>query len=363
MKILLIHNYYQYPGGEDTYFESLKELLVKNGHQVQTYTKNSKQLRSFNDKIKTSIGLFNNFQTKKELRKIINSFKPNIAQIQNIYPQISPSVYHVLHQHKVPIIQRISNYRLLCPKGILFRNNQICELCINKRFKYSSIIHGCYQQSRIASLIFSSSQYYHQLIKSFDLINHFIFPTKFVRDLHLEYLPIPKEKTAIIPTFTNIQTIKPNLKIAPPFKEYYLYVGQFNEQKGILDLLEQFKDTQGKNLICIGNGPLKNQVLKYKKYSNIKIIGWQPRASLVSYYKKAKAVIIPSKWYDPLPNVLIEAKSFKKSIIIPKNKYLRLINKKNIIQEAKIDTEAHYQKLNILYITTVNQFSKPIANY
>lgn len=363
MKILLIHNYYQYPGGEDTYFESLKQLLIKNNHQVKTYTKNNKQLDSFSDKVKTSIGLFYNLKTKNELSKIIKSFKPDIAQIQNIYPLISPSVYHVLHKHQVPIIQRISNYRLLCPKGILFRDNKICELCINKRFKYPNIIHGCYQQSRIASLIFSSSLYFHQLIKSFDLINHFIFPTEFIRDLHLKYLPIPKNKTTVIPTFTNIQTIKSNLKISPPFKEYYLYVGQFNEQKGVIDLLEQFIKTPKKNLICIGDGPLKKQVLKYQNYANIKIIDWQPKSSLVTYYKKAKAVIIPSKWYDPLPNVLLEAKSLNKSIIIPKNKYLRLINKKNIIQEAKIDTEAHYQKLIVLYITTVNHFSKPIANY
>jgi len=349
MKILLIHNYYQYPSGEDTYFESLKELLIKNDNQVKTYTRNNKQLRSFDDKVKTSTGLFYNLKTKNELGKIIKSFKPDIAQIQNIYPLISPTVYHVLHKHKVPIIQRISNYRLLCPKGILFRDNKICKLCINKRFKYPSIIHDCYQQSRIASFIFSSSLYYHQLIKSFDLINHFVFPTKFVRDLHLKYLPIPKRKTVIIPTFTNINETKPNISIKPLFNRYYLYVGQFNEQKGIIDLLEQFKDTPKKNLICIGDGPLKNQVLKYQKYPNIKIINWQSRTSLVTYYKKAKAVIIPSKWYDPLPNVLVEALSLNKAVIMPKNRYIHSLYGKTKKQKEQINIAKYYYKLIELY--------------
>ncbi len=44
MKILLIHNYYQYYGGEETYFHSVAKLLKQKGHEVKTYTKDSKNI-------------------------------------------------------------------------------------------------------------------------------------------------------------------------------------------------------------------------------------------------------------------------------------------------------------------------------
>ncbi|KKP29423.1 MAG: Glycosyl transferase group 1, partial [Parcubacteria group bacterium GW2011_GWA2_31_28] len=51
MKILFIHNYYQYYGGEETYFHSLTKLLQQKGHEVITYTKDSKDIKTFWDKI------------------------------------------------------------------------------------------------------------------------------------------------------------------------------------------------------------------------------------------------------------------------------------------------------------------------
>ena len=44
MKILSIHNYYQYPGGEDTVFKSETSLLEKHGHQVIHYIKQNDEI-------------------------------------------------------------------------------------------------------------------------------------------------------------------------------------------------------------------------------------------------------------------------------------------------------------------------------
>ena len=37
MKILLVHNRYQIPGGEEVVFEQERQLLERAGHQVLTY--------------------------------------------------------------------------------------------------------------------------------------------------------------------------------------------------------------------------------------------------------------------------------------------------------------------------------------
>ena len=41
--ILIVHNYYQIPGGEDTVVASEKKLLEEHGHKVILYSRNNKR--------------------------------------------------------------------------------------------------------------------------------------------------------------------------------------------------------------------------------------------------------------------------------------------------------------------------------
>lgn len=51
-KVLIVHNYYQIPGGEDTVVANEEKLLRDNGHQVVVYTRNNTELKSMNLKQK-----------------------------------------------------------------------------------------------------------------------------------------------------------------------------------------------------------------------------------------------------------------------------------------------------------------------
>jgi len=326
MRILLIHNRYQYYGGEETYVESLKKLLGKNGHKVYLYTKDSKNIKTLGDKIKAGLGLFWNFRTAKELTEIIKEFKPNIAHFNNIYPLIGATAFKICHNSKIPIIQTIHNYRFMCPKGILFRKGKICERCINKRFFSPAILYGCYHQSYIASLFFTLAFFYHKyILKTFNYINLYIFPSKFTQSYYLRHLNISKKKTTFLPYFVDIKPSKKPVKKG----SYYLFVGRLSEEKGIIELLEVFKKLPEYKLKVIGTGPLQEKVHRYKRYQNIDIVGYLPHFKIIPIFKKARALIVPSLWYEVFPLVIIEAIMSKINIISfidfsLNNKYLLL---------------------------------------
>jgi hypothetical protein len=50
MKILLVHNKYKQPGGENVVFESEAELLSRNGHFVERLVFDNATIRTFADK-------------------------------------------------------------------------------------------------------------------------------------------------------------------------------------------------------------------------------------------------------------------------------------------------------------------------
>ena len=44
--VLIVHNYYQIPGGEDTVVENEKKMLEENGHKVVLYTRHNDELNN-----------------------------------------------------------------------------------------------------------------------------------------------------------------------------------------------------------------------------------------------------------------------------------------------------------------------------
>lgn len=314
MRILLLHNYYQFYGGEDTYVKSLKQLLEQKGHSVFLFTKDSKNIKTIWDKAKTAAGLFTNSAIDHEIRAVVQAFKPDISHCQNIFPLITPQSYKTLHSLHIPIVQRISNYRYLCPKGTLFRDNKICDLCVRKRFAYPAIQYGCYHDSRLSSLALSSSLYVTKLQNTLSLVNAFMFPSTFIQEYHKKHLNIPVKKMHVIPTFTTLQnTYNTECKK----RKNFVYIGRLSEEKGVIPLLTIFSKLPTLHLTVIGDGPLYQEVKKYAKYPNITIKGPVKHVEVASDIYHAIAVIIPSLWYDVFPNVVLEANAMHTPVIAP----------------------------------------------
>ena len=345
MKVLLIHNFYQYWGGEDSYVTSLRKLLVEKGHEVYLYSKDSKKIKTFWDKLRTAIGLFYNPWVEKELAKIIEEFKPEVVHFHNVYPLIGATAYWVCKKYNIPIVQHIHNYRFMCPKGILFRNNKICELCLHKRFPFYSILFGCYHRSYLASFFFSLAFYYHNLIKTFDLIDKFIFPSEFIRDYYLKHLKINKEKTVFLPYFVDVKKSDLTKKIKK--EDYFLFVGRLSEEKGIIQLLEVFKTLPKIKLVVIGDGPLREEVAHYKKYPNIEILGFLKREKIYDYMRRSKAVIIPYMCYEVGPISYIEAILNKAKVIIFQSENIKIINKNLKLLNYKVNNFSDLKKIII----------------
>lgn len=355
MKVLILFNRYEYRGGEDTYVDNLIKLLKKNGHQVRAYIKDSRNIKRLPAKIKACLGLFWNFQAENELEKIIQSFKPDVAHFHNIYPLISPTAYHVCKKNRVKIVQTIHNYKFVCPKNSLFREGKICELCVTKSIAYPSIIYGCYHNSRLASLIYSLAFFIHKQIGSFNLIDTYIFPSPFTQEYYLKYVQIPKKKTVILPYFVVPQ--EKTTQIIPQ-QDYFLFVGRLSEEKGISQLLETFSDLPKLKLKVIGDGPLKEEL--GKKYINFKNIIFAPhiKHSEVSLHmKQARAIIVPSLWYEVQPNVILEAIDSHCPIIIPKTaNFSSWVPKKTAVSTYQINNPKSLKK------TILASISKEISS-
>ena len=94
-KILIVHNYYQVPGGEDTVVANEKKLLEDNGHEVILYTRDNSEIRKMNffRKLLLPFTSIYSRRTAKDIKKIIQENGIDIVHVHNTLHLISPSVY------------------------------------------------------------------------------------------------------------------------------------------------------------------------------------------------------------------------------------------------------------------------------
>ena len=141
--ILIVHNYYQIPGGEDTVVANEKKMLEKHGHKVILYSRNNAELKQMSKLQKAFLPVTTVFnpRTYRDIKKLISKEKIEVVHVHNTLNLVSPAVYYAARRMKVPVVQTIHNFRLLCPGATFYRDGHICEDCV----EYAKLIYGLRQ--------------------------------------------------------------------------------------------------------------------------------------------------------------------------------------------------------------------------
>ena len=210
-KILIIHNYYQIPGGEDTVVANEKKLLEENGHEVILYTRNNNEIKTMSrfQKLLLPFMTVYNPRSARDVRRIIQNEKIDIVHVHNTLNLISPSVYYAAVRCGIPVVQTVHNFRLICPGALLYRDGHVCEDCLGKGL-LCAVRHGCYRGSKLQTLLLVISTLLHRTTGIYRKL-HYICLTEFNKQ---KLLLINRKKIMINPAQV---FVKPNFTFeAPP---------------------------------------------------------------------------------------------------------------------------------------------------
>lgn len=351
-RILLVHNYYKIPGGEDTVVANEKKMLEDHGHKVFLYTRDNKELNSFTifQKLLLPLNTVFSFKTYREVCYIIRKYRIDIVHVHNTLNLISPSVFYAAFFCKVPVINTLHNFRLQCPAGTFYRDHHVCEDCM----KYGlpcSVKHSCYRGSKLQTLASALTIWFHRLLGTYRRVNYIClteFNKKKLLELnHGKRKIIDEKKVFVKPNFTpDVEECKCGLDYINSGdvaddetigkddnrvdsevkkdrfaeledKKYYAFVGRVEEIKGIRLLVKTF-EKNGQMLVIVGDGDDSDKINEYlcrKNIHNIIMVGRQQREAVSAVMTHAKAVIVPSLWYETFGMVVIEAYACRTPVI------------------------------------------------
>lgn len=311
MRILLVHNYYQQPGGEDQIFEAESAMLEKHGYRVFQYTVNNNYINGLNPLKLARLTLWNN-DVGIELRKFIRKVHPTVIHFHNTFPLISPAAYYIAKAEGATVVQTLHNYRLLCPNALFFRKGRLCQDCMDKFVPWPSVLYACYRKSITASTVTSAMLSIHRAMRTYiKMVDMYIALTDFAREKFI-CGGYPAEKIAVKPNF-----VDPDPGIGIGRGNYAIFVGRLSLEKGINTLLSAWGKIGEKiPLTIVGDGPLASQVAEAALHiPGVEWLGHKPRQLVLDLMKDATVLIFPSIWYEGLPVTIVEAYSVGLAVI------------------------------------------------
>lgn len=339
MRILIVNYRYFISGGPEKYMFNIKNVLEKHGHEVIPFSiKSSKNVETeyskyfvepignhdavyFDEVKKTprsilqmiSRGVYS-FSVKKAIKKEIKDVKPDLVYIIHFVNKLSPSVIKGAKELGVPVVLRLSDYFLLCPRFDFLYDKKVCEECLTKGYT-SCIKKKCVKGSTFASIIRVFSMKIHKLIKIYNNVDIFITPSMFLKN-KLIANGFDENKIIHLPTFTS-ETESNSKDI---IGDYALYFGRISEEKGVETVIKAYEKLPDKKLKIMGDDTTSEavrlkQYCEDKKIKNIEFLGFKSGHDLEKIISECRFVIIPSIWYDNLPNTALEAFKHSKAVI------------------------------------------------
>lgn len=311
MKVLQVHTRYRNAGGEDSVVRTEGDLLKAAGHDVLFHGLDNPV--TSRESAKDLIRAPWNRSAARQVTETAREFGAEVIHVHNTWFALSPAVFTAVRQAGFPVVATIHNYRLSCVNALHYRDGSVCEDCVG-RMPWRGVIHRCYRGSAAQSAVVAVTIGTHRIAgtwqKDVDVI---IALTSFAAK-KLVTAGVPPERIVVKPNVAE----DPGPRLNPAANSgRLLFVGRLTEDKGIIDLLDAWTTTGSHNLELqiVGDGPLASTIQTSAEPS-VSMTGSIPANEVRSLMLSARALVIPSRWFEGLPMVLVEALSCGLPVVV-----------------------------------------------
>ncbi|HEX8990594.1 MAG TPA: glycosyltransferase [Anaerolineales bacterium] len=307
-KVLLAHNYYLQPGGEDTAFAAEVRLLRSRGHEVVEYVDDNRRVASLGQ-ARTALQAIWSGPGYARLEQVLRRERPDVAHFHNTFPLISPSAYYACRKAGIPVVQSLDNPRLLCPSANFYRDGRLCQDCLGKTPPWPSVVHRCYHRSAVQTAVVASMLTAHRVLRTWQrMVDLYLVATEFYRNKFIEG-GLPASRLRVKPHFVDPD---PGVGTTGRQGAYALFVGRLDPEKGVDTLLQAWRTIGDIPLKICGEGRLEAHVRDFIERNHltncVELVGRLPTDPFLEMMKGARFLVWPSEgYYETFGYVAVES--------------------------------------------------------
>ncbi len=297
MRVLILHSRYLSgpASGENRVAEDETRLLREGGHEVHLWDPTPAVAGA--RRVKAAADAIWSHSAVTEVRRLIRETGAEIVHCHNLFPTFSPAVLRAAADQGAAVVMTLHNYRLMCLPSNFLRNGLPCEDCLG-RAPWPGVVHRCYRNSALASGVLACSLVLHRNLHTFEAVRRFLAVSRYVRQKHID-AGVAADRIAVKPNFA----WGTQRRDGPG--EYFVYLGRLSPEKGLARLIEIWQSLSAR-LVVVGSGPQEAE-LRSMAPPQVEFRGLVAPTELGPILTGARALVLPSMWYEAQPRSILEA--------------------------------------------------------
>lgn len=242
-------------------------------------------------------------EAKRKISALLDAFPADVAHAHCIYHHLSPSVLVELKRRGIPTVMTAHDLKLACPAYKMLNRGGVCEKCRSGNL-LPLVSNRCIRDSLPVSALIMIESAIH---KGFGLyrrnLDRVVAPSLFYKQKLMEW-GWPEDQLAYIPNYVDLTAYEPRFEPG----DYFFYFGRLALEKGVATLIRAAA-LAGVKLKIAGTGPEGDVLKKLAAESGgeIDFLGFVSGEPLWQLVREARAVVLPSEWYENAPMSVLEA--------------------------------------------------------
>jgi len=263
---------------------------------------------SAGEKAVAAARLFHNGEAARRFARLIDAFRPDVVHVHGIHRQLSLSILMVARRKRVPVVQTLHDYHIVCPADLLLLDEgTVCEPQRCHGLNYLPCVrYRCVRGSTAASALSALEMYWRNRVLNYPaLVDAFISPSAFLASV-LDRNGWRGRPVRVLPNAVSVGDVG-------EAGDYFVYAGRLSREKGVQTAVAAAAQA-GVELVVAGDGPLGER-LRATAPANVRFTGRLPGEQVDELVRHALAVVVPSEWFENAPLAVLEAMAVGRPVI------------------------------------------------
>jgi glycosyltransferase involved in cell wall biosynthesis len=277
-------------------------IAREHGMEVELFKRSSRDLPGgLRGRIEAGLGAVRPPESVKEFDALLAAFRPDVVHVHEVFPLVSPWILPRCTRRGIPVVMTTVDYRMTCPVGTHLRDGRICDQCTGGR-EYQAVLHNCRGNLVESATVAVYNAMARRLRLFTDHVTRFVAPSEFTRHWMIEKAGIAPERITAISPVVRI----PELGVPDPSAGAYVgCASRISPEKG-MDTLAEAARLTGLPFSLSRN---EASAVKAQLPPGFPIVVTHNREELDAYYRGARLLVFPSRYFETFGLVGAEAMS------------------------------------------------------
>jgi len=242
-------------------------------------------------------------EARRKVSALLDEFPADIAHAHCIYHHLSPSVLVELKQRAIPTVMTAHDLKLACPAYKMLNRGGVCEKCRTGNLLHL-VANRCIRDSLPVSTLIMLESAAHKSLRLYQRnLDRVVVPSLFYKQKLMEW-GWSEQQLAYIPNYVDVAAYTPRYEPG----DYFFYFGRLAMEKGVATLIRAAAHA-GVKLRIAGTGPEGDalKALAAETGGDVEFLGFVSGEPLWTWVREARAIVLPSEWYENAPMSVLEA--------------------------------------------------------